>query len=532
MPDDPRFVYEVAVPDPARSGLKPPPQPGRQGRRPAGRVEAPARAADGRNRRAASGAPTSRARSCWASSRSSASSRAFPPRSNARPPPCPTGCIRATWRAGSTSATSRSSRSTRTTPRISTTPSPSSREPAAICASACTSRTSRTTCGPGTALDREAQRRGNSTYLVGTVIPMLPEKLSNGLCSLVEGQDRLCKAVIFTFGRNGRIEGRRSSPTPSSAAASASPTGRPTPCSSRTTSRDPRACPCRREHQTGSTGRPLRELSDGELVDLQSLARGPCGGSPAASRQERMAHGSLDLDMPETKIFVDEEGYADRLERIEQDESHQLIEEFMLAANEAVAAADANPPAALALPGPRRPGRGEARGIPAVCRDLRDPGRRPHPPGGGRQAAQGPGEAPPGLHAADAVPAQPEEGLLPRHPGRPLRPAQEGLHPFHLADPPLRGPGRPPRRWSPTWSSTTGRPAAGRAGYDIRGVESLAEHLSLTEINSAEAERESVKIKLLEFFERELARKNAHPLCRRHHRRAARTVSSSNWSSR
>src|SRR5581483_12384786 len=57
----------------------------------------------------------------------------------------------------------------------------------------------------GTALDREAQRRGNSTYLVGVVIPMLPEKLSNGLCSLVEAQDRLCKAVFLTFARNGAI---------------------------------------------------------------------------------------------------------------------------------------------------------------------------------------------------------------------------------------------------------------------------------------------------------------------------------------
>src|SRR5581483_11325110 len=57
----------------------------------------------------------------------------------------------------------------------------------------------------GTALDHEAQRRGNSTYLVGTVIPMLPEKLSNGLCSLVEAQDRLCKAVFLTFGKNGAI---------------------------------------------------------------------------------------------------------------------------------------------------------------------------------------------------------------------------------------------------------------------------------------------------------------------------------------
>lgn len=53
--------------------------------------------------------------------------------------------------------------------------------------------------------------------------------------------------------------------------------------------------------------------------------------------------------------------------------------------------------------------------------------------------------------------------------------------------------------------------AGGHSGYDIRGVEGLAEHLSLTEVNSAEAERESVKIKLLEFFERELARKERTP---------------------
>ena len=58
----------------------------------------------------------------------------------------------------------------------------------------------------GTALDREAQRRGNSTYLVGTVVPMLPEKLSNGLCSLVEAQDRLCKAVFLVFAPNGRLK--------------------------------------------------------------------------------------------------------------------------------------------------------------------------------------------------------------------------------------------------------------------------------------------------------------------------------------
>src|SRR5207245_7666577 len=90
------------------------------------------------------------------------------------------------------------------------------------------------------------------------------------------------------------------------------------------------------KHQTGSTGRALRDLSDAELTDLQSWI-GTLWKLASRLRKDRMAHGSLDLDMPETKIFVDEKGYADRLEKIEHDESHQLIEKFMLAANEAVA---------------------------------------------------------------------------------------------------------------------------------------------------------------------------------------------------
>src|SRR5690606_20261143 len=58
---------------------------------------------------------------------------------------------------------------------------------------------------PGTRLDEEARRRGNSTYLVGKVIPMLPHQLSNGLCSLVEGEDRLTKSVFLTFTPRGRL---------------------------------------------------------------------------------------------------------------------------------------------------------------------------------------------------------------------------------------------------------------------------------------------------------------------------------------
>ena len=55
-------------------------------------------------------------------------------------------------------------------------------------------------------MDREAQRRGNSTYLVGKVIPMLPESLSNGICSLSEDVDRLVKSVLITFSQNGKVQ--------------------------------------------------------------------------------------------------------------------------------------------------------------------------------------------------------------------------------------------------------------------------------------------------------------------------------------
>ena len=188
---------------------------------------------------------------------------------------------------------------------------------------------------PGTALDREAQRRGNSTYLVGSVIPMLPEKLSNGLCSLVEAQDRLTKAAFLVFDKTGRLKSTTFANT--------------VICSrKRLTYKQAyallfesnlekiRALPLPAKHQTGSTGRALSSLTDLELVDLQGWIR-KLWAIASLLRRDRMAHGSLDLDMPETKIFVDAEGYAERLEKIEHDESHQLIEEFMLAANEAVA---------------------------------------------------------------------------------------------------------------------------------------------------------------------------------------------------
>jgi len=355
---------------------------------------------------------------------------------------------------------------------------------------------------PGTNLDKEARHRGNSTYLVGTVIPMLPEKLSNGLCSLVEAEDRLCKAVFLTFGKNGRIKETtyantvirsRKRLTYHQAYALLFENDLETI----------RSLPLPPKHQTGSTGRALRELSDHELHDLQSWIR-TMWRLASRLRRERMAHGSLDLDMPETKIFVDKDGYADRLERIEQDESHQLIEEYMLAANEAVARLTRT----LRLPSlyrvhdqPDTEKLNEFREFAATfgvqTGDL-------------TQRAEA-------SKLLQTLKSHPQGYALRTQFLRSLKKACYRATPdghYGLAKKDYTHFTSPIRRYSDlvvhrVLQTYLSRPAGGgaRPGYDVSGVETLAEHLSLTEINSTEAERESVKIKLLEFFERELTKK-------------------------
>jgi len=349
----------------------------------------------------------------------------------------------------------------------------------------------------GTAIDREARTRGNSTYLVGTVIPMLPEKLSNGLCSLVEAQDRLCKAVFLTFGPDNRIKETQYANTVIRSR-------------KRLTYKQAyallfednlekiRAMPVPPKHQTGSTGRALRELEDWELEDLQSWIRA-LWRIASSMRKERMAHGSLDLDMPETKIFVDPLGYADRLERIEQDESHQLIEEFMLAANEAVARLT------------------RTQKLPSLYRVHDEPDAEKL--NDYRQFV-----ATFGIKVGDLTRREEVVKLLKilkTHPqGYTLRTqflrslkkacylaSPDGHYGLHKKD--YTHFTSPIRRYSDLVVHRVLQSylVRGPVPHDIRGVNQLAEHLSLTEVNSSDAERESVKIKLLEFFERELAKK-------------------------
>src|SRR6266513_516823 len=159
---------------------------------------------------------------------------------------------------------------------------------------------------PGSALDREAQRRGHSVYLPDRVIPMLPERLSNGVCILNPGVDRLTRSVFIHFDKNGVAKSARFA---------------------RSVIRSAHRLTYKQAYAIlkSAPGDPLGERLH-VAWELASLLR-----------RKRFEHGSLDLDFPEVKLRLDETGKPVRLERIDNDESHQLIEEYMLAANAAVA---------------------------------------------------------------------------------------------------------------------------------------------------------------------------------------------------
>ena len=159
---------------------------------------------------------------------------------------------------------------------------------------------------PGTALDNEARRRGNSTYLVDRVIPMLPEALSNELCSLKPDVDRLTKCVEFLVSDDGQVLKTRFYPAVIHS-------------QRRFTYKEVLAILQRKP------GDRIEQM----LHDANALAQ--------RIRRLRFKAGSLDLDFPEMKIRLDEQGRVERIEKVENDVSHQLIEEFMLLANEAVA---------------------------------------------------------------------------------------------------------------------------------------------------------------------------------------------------
>ena len=152
---------------------------------------------------------------------------------------------------------------------------------------------------PKSGLDREAISRGNSVYLADRVIPMLPEVLSNGLCSLRPNEDHLTFSVFAEINRKGRVHSVRFAKTVIRSAA-------------------------RLTYKEAFTHlqRPPHDDLTRKLHVAWELA--------SLLRRQRFAAGSLDLEFPEVKVWLDAQGKPLRLEKIENDISHQLIEELML----------------------------------------------------------------------------------------------------------------------------------------------------------------------------------------------------------
>ncbi|MCB2217514.1 MAG: ribonuclease R [Desulfobulbaceae bacterium] len=161
-------------------------------------------------------------------------------------------------------------------------------------------------------LDREAYERGTSVYLPSTVVPMLPENLSNNLCSLLPDTDRLAITVTLDFDRQGRL--RAKSFTRSIIRSHQRFTYNTV--EQIVTGRDPEL-----RHSYQQFLKPLEHAA--ELARLLQRAR-----------QER---GSIAFSLPEAAVAFDENGRVESIRRTERYFSHQIIEEFMLAANEAVA---------------------------------------------------------------------------------------------------------------------------------------------------------------------------------------------------
>jgi len=158
---------------------------------------------------------------------------------------------------------------------------------------------------PGTKIDEEAQERGNSVYFVGKAIPMLPEKLSSNICSLVPSEERLTFSVIFEMTKRGRLVG----------------------------SEICRSVMKSNRRFTYKEAQEILETGKGEYCSeismLNKLAE--------VLRNKRVREGSFEFFTPEVEIKLDERGKPVSIIKKYLKESNMLVEEFMLLANRTIA---------------------------------------------------------------------------------------------------------------------------------------------------------------------------------------------------
>ncbi len=164
----------------------------------------------------------------------------------------------------------------------------------------------------GTALDTEAYTRATSVYLTGLTLPMLPEVLSNNACSLMPARDRLVISTFIDLDSTGRPSGTDTHRGVIRSAARLTYEG------------------INEFFETGATPIPWPEGLASTLTEMHKLA--------LLLRERRMERGSLDFDFPEIKVSLDENGRPLDIFEYRRGDAEKLIEEFMIACNEAVAA--------------------------------------------------------------------------------------------------------------------------------------------------------------------------------------------------
>lgn len=161
-------------------------------------------------------------------------------------------------------------------------------------------------------LDEEALKRGTSVYLVDRVIPMLPHKLSNGICSLNAGTDRLALSCIMEIDNQGRVIGHEVAETVINV-------------DRRMTYTAVNEIVTEKNEETMAEYRDFVEMFERmkELADIL--------------REKRSQRGSIDFDFPETKIILDDKGKAVDIKPYDRNAATKIIEDFMLMANETIA---------------------------------------------------------------------------------------------------------------------------------------------------------------------------------------------------
>jgi ribonuclease R len=323
----------------------------------------------------------------------------------------------------------------------------------------------------GGPVDEEAKARGTSVYLVDRTIPMLPERLSGDVCSLREGVERLAVSAFLTVDASGTVFGQRFQ---------------------RTLIRSRRRLSYEEVQECLDGRRTLGGGVDDALRTLDDLARG--------LRRRREERGALDLDLPEARVLLDEDGVPLDIRRTERLEAHRLIEDWMVAANEAVARAC------------------EAAGLPVLYRvheppvrertdELREflsrlghklPGRKSLKPADLQ-------------HLLERVRGRPEEHLVSTVTLRSLQRARydaDNLGHFGLASPAYLHFTSPIRRYPDlvvhrevVRTLVLGVPPRERDPDELQAV---ADQASDREQAATEAERDSVALKKVEFMERHL----------------------------